>query len=174
MREIFKHWITRAFPEDVHSSLKPARQGNGKSICGVVGSGRRIQTQLAHHGFENLVLVRMTMAGQSLLDLHWRKFDHRQSESAEGHDHDPAGLDHGDRIAGAIEEKLFNRGQFRAPCSDQLAQISGDLDHSFSLRSPRIGADDAAIKHGLLTTGGVDHPVTNPGEAGVDAEYAHG
>jgi hypothetical protein len=38
---------------------------------------------------------------------------------------------------------------------------------------PWIGADDAAIEHGLLSTRGVNHPVTNPGQTGVDAENAH-
>ncbi|CAI8409015.1 MAG: Uncharacterised protein [Synechococcus sp. MIT S9220] len=36
-----------------------------------------------------------------------------------------------------------------------------------------IGADDAAIEHGLLTVRGVNHPVTNTGETGVDTENAH-
>ncbi|CAI8408942.1 MAG: Uncharacterised protein [Synechococcus sp. MIT S9220] len=71
----------------------------------------------------------MAMASESLLDLHRRKLDDRQSESAKGHDHHAARLNYGDGVAGSVKEKLFNGCQFRAPSPDQLTQVSGNLHH---------------------------------------------
>ena len=153
-------------------------QGDRRRVGGVRGVGRRGQVQQDLHHPLHLGLVGRSESGDGVLDLVRGVLGDRQAPLGRLRHHDPGGL--ADAHGGAdvhLEQDPFDRDRRHRELVQQTDEVIPELGQPQRELAIRVGTQHAQRDGTTVVPApsivDLEHAVTAPGQAGIDAEDEH-
>lgn len=153
-------------------------EGDGDGVGHVGRRGRLGETEQGLHAALHLLLARVAVAGEELLDRVGSELGERDGAASDGQKNDAAGVAHGDggsRVPVMGVEGLDAGERGRGP-REQIGEIAIEFVQTIGEAVSGAKADDAGFDEtrGCGGVRDVDHGEAGQLKPGIDAEDAHG